>query len=905
MKTLLRSLFISIVLICSIITFLLTPMGLRFTVDSISPFLPGKLSIKKISGVIVGPLTLDQVHYQNAQQIVNIKKLTLNWDPIDLFKKQFHINTLKIDTLYFSDKNNIPKNWDPTSIQQLISEIKKQTLPLNITIDKATVLNSEFFDAKTQTQFRIKQLSLHTLLTQKRWDTEFSALIEKPKPFQIHFQLTGKPINYTVNFAITGDKTDWKLIGTGDQNTITLHTPSKLFLSGSLDAALNIDWKNAFQWKGKLTAKKINFSMLDPQWIRYLSFNINSAGNNSNHFNTENDLDIKTSNADLQLVIAHKNTWHIEWHLAIHTLKAWLDKTQGNLVSHGEINGNLADPHFNMDLKGRLHDAEKIRKITLNLTGDFNHHVLLADMSIHRNAIHLEIDGHVNKDNQWLGKLQQLSIGINRKITWQLEKTAALFASNNQIHLDTICLRSGKAGDLCLQGEWTKEKIVGSAKMNVQHFEWLQDWVHNVRIPTGQLVAELKVNGTLKKPNITGNINLNNGSVNFPRLNVTLNKLSASITGDGKKLNFDARAYSQQNPLNLKGYVDFTQAGLPTLATLTTDNAVIVNTPEYKATITSNLTAKIQSRNIAITGDITIPSATITPNDFQSTTTLPIDDVVYVGESAPSAPFWSVNTNINVNIGNDVNIKEANISAKLGGSLHLIQAPNQSDLFASGEIAIEKGTFDLYGQTLTLSPDSYLSYTNNLLNNPNLDVSASKEIQSVENMGISNFSESKLQVGILLRGSAKSPKITFFSNRARLSQADILSYLLLGYANTSNTPGNTDFLLRALSAVKISSQGLLGKQNIATQIQSGLGLNEMGVESDTTTDALGNPLNRQSAFVVGKNLTRKIYVRTSIGLLDPVNVYELRYLLDNHWTTQINSSSLGVGADVLYTTTRK
>ena len=111
-------------------------------------------------------------------------------------------------------------------------------------------------------------------------------------------------------------------------------------------------------------------------------------------------------------------------------------------------------------------------------------------------------------------------------------------------------------------------------------------------------------------------------------------------------------------------------------------------------------------------------------------------------------------------------------------------------------------------------------------------------------------------------------------------------------------------MLRALSAVNITSQGLLGKQNIATQIESGLGLSELGVESEATLDALGNPLDNQSSFVVGKHLTRKLYARYSFGLLDTVNVFELRYLFDHTWSVQTDASALGEGADVLYTIQR-
>ena len=93
----------------------------------------------------------------------------------------------------------------------------------------------------------------------------------------------------------------------------------------------------------------------------------------------------------------------------------------------------------------------------------------------------------------------------------------------------------------------------------------------------------------------------------------------------------------------------------------------------------------------------------------------------------------------------------------------------------------------------------------------------------------------------------------------------------------------------------------MGKQNIASQIQNGLGLNELGVESETTVDEVGTPLSSQSAFVVGKRLARHFYVRYSVGLLDPVSVFQIRYMFAKNWTLQADSSTLGNGMDVLYT----
>src|SRR3990167_7417492 len=99
MKALLRTLFVVIICVIAISAFLLTPIGLRFSIDTASKLMPGKLTYQKISGIIIGPITVDQLHYQSKEESVDIKKLYLSWHPLDLLKRHLHIATLSIQQL--------------------------------------------------------------------------------------------------------------------------------------------------------------------------------------------------------------------------------------------------------------------------------------------------------------------------------------------------------------------------------------------------------------------------------------------------------------------------------------------------------------------------------------------------------------------------------------------------------------------------------------------------------------------------------------------------------------------------------------------------------------------------------------------------------------------------------------
>ena len=771
-------------------------------------------------------------------------------------------------------------------------------------IDQAHLSNLQLNNLQKKSVVRISSINLHTQFTQKKWDAALVIAIQQPHPFLLKLQIYGNPAHYQTHLSLQGAHTNWNLMGIGDKQHLSLNTEKNKLLNGTLDMHLQLHWQTAMQWQGHIHANQINFSLINPNWINHFSMQINSNGDNAKPFSTTSDIHVSMPNGTFHLSIKHQKIWHITWHFKMHALSHWFDKTSGYAESRGKIDGDLTNPHFNIFFHSTLHTKkEKLHDIQATLSGDFKKHILRSDIVYQKQKMHLQLDGDWH-DQQWIGNLKKLTIITSPQQVWHLNKPTHIMVTKKVITITPLCLVLPNAGDICITGKSINQKLDASININIHHFNWLQVWARNLHIPKGKLHAHFKIAGDINHPKITGALELNQGSIIFPRLNLTLHNISAAILSDGKILNFTASADSLNQPVQLKGFVDLFQPIISGQITITSNHFPIINTEEYAVFVSSDLNVAIKGNQISVTGQINIPKARIQPNDYQTVETLPANDVVYVGDiTPPPIPFWKTQVDIMLHIGNDVHLKASGITAQLGGSIRLQQG-STGDFFGTGQITAQKGVYSLYGQTLTVSPDSSLNFTHSLINNPTLNIKASKVIQSISTLGFSGFSgfsRDNLIVGVELQGSIKSPKVTFFSNRANLSQANILSYLLLGYSNSSSTAGNTDLLIRALGAIDLKSQGLLGKENIASQIQSGLGLNELGVESETTVDALGNPLDKQSAFVVGKSLSRHFYVRYSFGLLTPVNVFELRYLFNENWAIQTDSSSLGNGADILYT----
>ena len=196
---------------------------------------------------------------------------------------------------------------------------------------------------------------------------------------------------------------------------------------------------------------------------------------------------------------------------------------------------------------------------------------------------------------------------------------------------------------------------------------------------------------------------------------------------------------------------------------------------------------------------------------------------------------------------------------------------------------------------------------------------ATRKVTASAGSQIQAFASEKIIVGMNIHGPLNNPDINLFSSSGNLSQSDILSYILTGAssnngslfgAQNTNARGSLSYTSNILDAVKLGASGVGGTESLLQKIQSGLGFSELGIESDTTMDAIGNPLGNQTNFVIGRHLTKNLYLRYTRGIYGPglaqENLITLRYLFRHNWAIQLESSEFSNtavwGADILYTT---
>ena len=150
-----------------------------------------------------------------------------------------------------------------------------------------------------------------------------------------------------------------------------------------------------------------------------------------------------------------------------------------------------------------------------------------------------------------------------------------------------------------------------------------------------------------------------------------------------------------------------------------------------------------------------------------------------------------------------------------------------------------------------------------------------------------------------MTGHLNAHKIKLFSIPANLSQADILSMLLLGKPASQASKSGGQLLLTAISSMNLDT-GTKGLQ-LLSQLKQTLGI-DFNLQNNTRYNQATSPNADNTALVVGKSLSKRLYLSYNIGLLQTdSNVFTLKYLLNKFFSIQVTASDTGSGLDLLYT----
>ncbi|PJD91406.1 MAG: DUF490 domain-containing protein [Legionella sp.] len=450
--------------------------------------------------------------------------------------------------------------------------------------------------------------------------------------------------------------------------------------------------------------------------------------------------------------------------------------------------------------------------------------------------------------------------------------------------------------------------IHGKINLSVRSLDFLNHFTKEAENIRGQALATFVLSGKLKHPEIEGTLALSNAELDLPAFGLHLRPITATLKNHGNQWSALASLGAAGGEhLDIKGegqlFPDITGK-----ITLIGDNFPALKTEEYHVTLSPKLTMDLQPDGYLITGSVTIPQATLKLPTFIKTTYL-TDDVVVVKARSP-APTVPLTTKVDIQIktGPNVFIDVQGLQGHVDGSLQVNQTPARP-MYATGELAIRDGTYKAYNQDLTIDHGKLLFY-GGPISNPIINLRAGRTFDKSSRLNSSDqlfdFNATNLQtidfgdrliVGVAVSGHINDPKISLFSVPATLSQADILSMLLIGKPASQASGASGQLLLTAVSAMNLDS-GTKGAQ-LLNQFKS-LGI-DLDIKNSTQFNSKNNTNESRTGVVAGKAISNRLYLSYSMGLfIENSNVLTLKYLLNKYFSLQVTASDSGNGMDLLY-----
>jgi len=450
----------------------------------------------------------------------------------------------------------------------------------------------------------------------------------------------------------------------------------------------------------------------------------------------------------------------------------------------------------------------------------------------------------------------------------QLNADTRGITTNAALHIasDTVADFSATASHVA-SADIENWPLQGKLSLRSEDAKLIPVFIHEVDRAGGVLDAKINLSGTLGTPQLNGNIDFNNGELDFYRWNLALRELQLNAQLNSDEVQFKAQGNAGQGTLNAEGNFNWRNQ-LTGKLQLHGEKLLVADSPEYHITASPTLTFDIRNEGgkglIDVSGEILVPSAKLQPQAIVNAVQISNDahfkdDALYTRDSV-----WRVNSNVNIKLGDDVHFDGLGLQGQLGGE---VSTRLRTAMAASGrgELGISDGHYEAYGRKFDIKRGRLL-FDNIALDNPGLDIQAERVINDVT-LG-------DLTVGVNVRGFLRDPRLEFYSDPS-MSQTQIVSYLIVGKPLDQLQSQETTTVRSATSSLALQGGGYL-----ASQLGRRVGLEEVGVETNA---------NNQSALVLGKFLSPRLYVSYGISLTQAINTLKLRYTVSKHWALKTES----------------
>ena len=399
-----------------------------------------------------------------------------------------------------------------------------------------------------------------------------------------------------------------------------------------------------------------------------------------------------------------------------------------------------------------------------------------------------------------------------------------------------------------IQGELLIERFdLAALKVLVPQLDVLQ----------GGINGQVKIDGTLDNPLLTGELKLSNGALKDESLPVALSAIEQSISLKGQSADFNGSYKLGKGIGEMQGNIVW----LPTLIGhlhLTGEALEFDYQNIVKAKVSPNINLMFEPNHLELVGEVAVPYARVKVRELPKGSISPSKDVVLVEKQAEqNTAQQKLVLNVLLKLDplerQEVKLDAFGLTTDLQGQLRLQN--NKAVIFGSGEVQLVNGRYRAYGQKLVIR-DGDILFTN-ALGRPYLNIEAVRDPK---------LTEDDVIAGLLVVGMAQNPTVTVFSEPV-MEQQQILSYMLTGRGLSESSGDSQDTILTNA----LLSLGLGQSENIISKVGNTLGFEDVSLDTSGQGDS--------TQLSLTGNVAPGVQLRYGVGVFDSISEVAIRYEL--------------------------
>lgn len=453
---------------------------------------------------------------------------------------------------------------------------------------------------------------------------------------------------------------------------------------------------------------------------------------------------------------------------------------------------------------------------------------------------------------------------------------SALFLDGSPLQ---VKLSIGEFGDLSIP--FATLPLHGALNWDIADLTLFKPLTGDDVVLAGHLNSDINVSGTLLKPEIEGELSLKDGGAALPDLGVHLTDIAFALKGDENNLAVSLAAQSGEGQLTGEGGVAFQNNSWEGRLDIVGHDLTLLDQSEMELTGNPDMQLTINPQGARLTGNLKIPRARIEPEEMVSAESQS-RDTVFVDLTEETRSAFPFRFNIDVDLGDDIQIEGYGFSGGLNGNLNVIGS-GTGEIRGRGELRVRDGTFSLRGSSLDISR-GVIVFNGGPIDNPTLNIQARRVISQ------QSSSSQQVLVGVNITGTVKDYYLELFSV-PEMEDREILAYILSDRPfapGDDSSDGMLDSVLRML--------GVAGGNNLLERVGRRLPVDQLNIKKGGDNDNV--------SLVVGRQITDRVSVGYDFNLFEDGGQLRIRYSFLEGFSFEVKNSVDATGVELLYSIER-